>query len=212
MSTKGITYAAPFAVVFVSNISLGDAAGAQAPPDIHDDFPPSDDEAIMQDQRGLDAWCIFGDGEENRDRWSPAMDIEVWNSGVLTNYEEKGQPALTFSETPPNDSGLDPLRDLDNPGFREMVAHLKNNTSYFFYARRKEAMRSYGILGGICMKIREAVVKRYGSIKNMCVDFQKTYKNALKAVDAAGWYHNGNDDDDSIRVAPEKLSRTPWLW
>ncbi|KAF4730641.1 hypothetical protein FOZ63_011659, partial [Perkinsus olseni] len=144
MPPKGITYAASVAsVAFISSITLGDAAGALAPPDIHDDFPPLDDEAIMQGQRGLDAWCIFGDREENRDRWSPAMEIEVgesiktrsivcpknndteaffsaYFSGILTNYGEKGQSALTFYETPPNDSGLDPLRDLDNPEFREM--------------------------------------------------------------------------------------------
>ncbi|KAF4672396.1 hypothetical protein FOL46_009025 [Perkinsus olseni] len=149
MSTKGIAIAASFAVAFISNISLGDAAGALAYPDIHDDFPQLDDESIMQDRHGLDARCLFGDRGENPDIWSPAMAIGVWNSiktraivcpknndteafysrftlsGVLAIYEEKGQPMLAFYERPPHDSGLDPLRDLENPKLREMVAHLK---------------------------------------------------------------------------------------
>ncbi|KAF4653972.1 hypothetical protein FOZ61_008575 [Perkinsus olseni] len=199
-------------------LPLASGAGAMVPDIIQDDYPP-DQPSYFDVEFGL-ARCYYRN-HNYRNNYTAALEINVWSieprtmaiicpkKGTRTAFSisysrqsvlyvgdyPNNRSSYFFEGSPPDQSGLDPLVNLDQSIFEEdwegarlaasRVAWSVEHTTLFdsdLEIMTDDERAVMFRLSRVCWAVIEAVKKRFGSFSSLCDAYHEIVENAVSTA------------------------------
>ncbi|KAF4721127.1 hypothetical protein FOZ62_026830, partial [Perkinsus olseni] len=149
-------------------------------------------------------------GAIGRKGFSNLLYLQTADSSValgahLDDFQARGEDMISFRSPPPRNSGLDPLRGLDNSTFTPMLRELGDHTEGVLSRYQAQIKPAYKLLKRICLSLREAMMRKFGSFGSMCDEYYRMSKNAIKTAEDEGWQHEEKNSQGIDYIHPPGL-------
>ncbi|KAF4677181.1 hypothetical protein FOZ60_000289 [Perkinsus olseni] len=134
-----------------------------------------------------------------------APQVEDFPPLIEWELEPLGYDDGIVGSPPPRNSGLDPLRGLDNSTFTPMLRELGDHTEGVLSRYQAQIKPAYKLLKRICLSLREAMMRKFGSFGSMCDEYYRMSKNAIKTAEDEGWQHEEKNSQGIDYIHPPGL-------